>query len=71
MLGMVEFAVGLDGGDALLDDEVCIINPKFVSQKASIESFCKSQFPHEFVNLSFIITYIKNELTDLCGNWGS
>ena len=25
MVGMVEFAVGLDGGNALLDDEVCII----------------------------------------------
>ena len=31
------------------------------------EPFCKSQFPHESVNLSFIITNIKNKLTDLCG----
>jgi hypothetical protein len=33
------------------------------------KSFCKSSFPHKFVNLSFIVTGIKNKLTDLCGNW--
>ena len=32
-----------------------------------IKSFCKSQFPHKSVNLSFIITRMKNKLTDLCG----
>ena len=32
------------------------------------KSFCKSQFPHKSVNLSFIITNIKSQLTDVCGN---
>jgi len=40
----------------------------FISQKVFIKSFCESQFPHKSVNVSFIITDIKNELTDLCGN---
>ena len=31
--------------------------------------FKRSQFLHKSVNLSFIITNIKNKLTDLCGNW--
>ena len=34
-----------------------------------ITSFSKSQFPHKRVNLSFIITDMNNQLTDLCGNW--
>ena len=33
-----------------------------------MKSFCKSRFPHKSVNSSFIITDIKNKLTDLCGN---
>ena len=33
-----------------------------------VNSFSKSQFPHKSVNLSFITAYIKNKLTDLCGN---
>ena len=28
----------------------------------------QSQFPHKSVNLSFLITHVKNDLTDLCGN---
>ena len=39
-----------------------------ISQKRLIMSFCKSQFPHKCVNLAFIITNIKNKLTDLCEN---
>ena len=35
---------------------------------AFLKSFCKSQLPHKFVNLSFVITNIQNKLTDL---WGS
>ena len=38
------------------------------SQKVSIKPFCKSQLPHKFVSLSFIITNMKNKLTSLCGN---
>ena len=32
------------------------------------KSFCKSQLPHKYVNVSFTLTNIKNKLTDLCGN---
>jgi len=39
-----------------------------LSQAVFIKSFCKSQVPHKSVNLSFIITNVKNKLTDLCGN---
>ena len=38
------------------------------SQKVFIMSFCKGRIPHKSVNLSFIITHMKNKLTDLCGN---
>ena len=38
------------------------------SQKVSITSFGKSQFPPTSDNLSFLITNIKGKLTDLCGN---
>ena len=40
----------------------------FISHKVFIKSFCKSQFPHKFVNVFFIIAIVKDELTDLCGN---
>jgi hypothetical protein len=40
-----------------------------ISQKVFVESFGKSPFPHRFVNLSMIITNIKNKLTDSCWNW--
>jgi len=40
----------------------------FISQKMFTKSFCKSQFPLKFVNLSFTTTDINNELSDLCGN---
>ena len=39
-----------------------------ISQKVFIKSFCNSRFPHKSVNLSFIITNIKNKLTDVCGD---
>ena len=32
------------------------------------KSFCTSQFPHKSANLAFMITNIKNKLTNLCGN---
>ena len=41
---------------------------RFISQKVFQKSFCKSQFPHKSVNLSFIITDTKNKLTNLYGN---
>ena len=39
-----------------------------ISQKVFIKSICKSRLPNRSVNLSFIITIAKNELTDLRGN---
>ena len=30
--------------------------------------FCNTQFPHKSVNVSVIITNIKNKLTNVCGN---
>jgi len=41
----------------------------FASHKVSLKSFYRSQLPPKAVNLPFAITYIKNKLTDLCGNW--
>ena len=38
------------------------------SLKVLIKSFY-SQCPHKSVNLSFIITNVKNKATDLCENW--
>jgi len=32
------------------------------------ESVCKSQFPHKFVNLFFILALMKAKLTNLWGN---
>jgi len=34
-----------------------------------IKSFCKSQFPHKFVNIFFILVKVKDALTDLWGSW--
>ena len=34
-----------------------------------IKSFCKSQFPHKFVDLFSTLVLIKEKLTDLWGNW--
>ena len=42
---------------------------KSISRKVFIKSFCKRRFPHKSVNLFFMITDIKSELVDLCGNW--
>ena len=38
---------------------------KIISQKVFVKSFCKSQFPHKFINLSFTTTNIKKKSTDL------
>ena len=39
-----------------------------ISHKVFLKSFCKSQFPHKFVNLFFILIKVTDKLTDL---WGS
>ena len=36
----------------------------FISQKMFIKSICKVQFPHQNVNLFFVLAMIKNELVD-------
>ena len=41
----------------------------FISQKVFMKPFCKTQFPYKFIDVSFIITHIKNKLTNLFGNW--
>ena len=46
----------------------CFITTKVISQKVFIQLFCKSQFPHKCVNLSFNITNINNKLTNFGGN---
>ena len=39
-----------------------------ISQKVFTKTFCRSQFPHKFVDSFFVLVIIKDELTDLCGN---
>ena len=41
---------------------------ELISQNVFMKSFCKSQFPHKFVNLFCILVIMKNQLTDLCGD---
>jgi len=38
---------------------------RFEAQKVFIKSFCKSQFPHKFVNLFFRLVILKDKLTEL------
>ena len=45
-----------------------LIPDHLISHRAFIKSFCKSEFPHKSVILSFMITYMKYTSTDLCGN---
>ena len=40
----------------------------FISQVVIIKSFCKSQFPHKSVNISFIVTNLTVMLTDSLGD---
>ena len=39
-----------------------------ISQKVFIKLFCKSRFPHKFVNLFFMLVKIMDKLLDLCEN---
>ena len=41
---------------------------KFISHKVFLKSFCKSQFPHNSVNLFFILVIVKDKLTDFLGS---
>ena len=56
----------------------CVCTPLLVRTPALVDvcevivlhrqSSCRSQFPHKFFDLYFIITNIKKKLTDLCWN---
>ena len=39
-----------------------------ILQKVFTKMFCEHQFPHKSVDVSFIITKIRDQLTNLCGN---
>ena len=41
---------------------------KLISQKVFTKSFCKSQFPHESVNLFFALVRMKDTFTNLYEN---
>ena len=40
-----------------------------ISQRLFIKSFCKSSFPHKFVNKFFILVIMKDTMRNKCGNW--
>ena len=61
---LVSFAPHLPNGSTMTFRVGCGL----ISQNVLIKLFSKSQFPHKSVNLSFIITSMKNKFTDLCGN---
>ena len=42
-----------------------LLSPELISHKLFLKSFCKSQFPHKFVNLFFILDIVMDKLTDL------
>ena len=41
---------------------------EIISHKAFLKSFRRSQLPHKSVNVSFTITDIKNQMTDMWAN---
>ena len=52
-------------------DKVCEetgLECALIAHTMFLQSFCRSQIPRKFVNVSFIITNTKNKLTNLCGN---
>jgi hypothetical protein len=55
--------VGAEGGK--VEGRVAQVVGDYLTESADQR---KSQSPHKTVNLSFIITNIKNKLTDLCGD---
>ena len=64
--------VGAHGFRVRQEYDLIIANIKnkqdLISQKVLIKPSCKSQFPHRSVNLSIIVTNMKNKLSDLCGS---
>ena len=44
-----------------------ILHQDFIAEKVFIKAFGKSPFPHKSVNLSFIVTSVKNKLTNCEG----
>ena len=57
--------LGVKGCDVRPDRVQVSGSLNLISQKVLIKLFCKSRFPHKSVNLSFLVTNIKNKLTDL------
>ena len=47
------------------EDKILPLPTDVISQKVFVKSFCKSRLPYKSVNLSLVITNIKNNLTDL------
>jgi len=47
----------------------CFHEPGFCITQSVFKVFCKSQFPHTFVNSFFMLVIVKDKLTNLCGNW--
>ena len=41
----------------------------FIWHEVFLNHFCRSQLPHKSGIVSFTITVVKKQLTDLCGNW--
>ena len=53
---------------AITPDRPADVSHHLISHKMFLKSFCKSRFPHKFVNLFFISAVVKDKLTNL---WGS
>ena len=41
---------------------------QLISHRVFLKSFCRSQLPHKFVDVSSAITDMENNMTDFCGN---
>ena len=63
----VEYAIAAAEVEAQLLEVEQVPTTPSLPHRFSLYSFCKSQFPHKSVNISFSITDIKNKLTDLSG----
>ena len=63
-LSMAGSSSNLRGSQVSGSSDLCSL----ISQKVFIKLFSKGQLPQKSVNVSCIITKMKNTLTDLCGN---
>ena len=66
-----------DFKNALCEMRTCAVGGQAGSGRALLaylsqgvlKPFCRSQLPHNSVNISFTITNMKNKSTELCENW--